>query len=257
MPVYSADTHLLIGAHVSYKDDLPNFFHEMTHAKVLESYDSDLLNYYCPTPCIIAPEFGSGPIVGAPVNTVSLTESNQGNRRRALYNNHNKTILESNLISLKNIVNKADFSNTDNIFMSPENKHLLKAPLTTPLDMEKYSSTFNAMQSKGLIQASNKFMKKKSINKINLVAEQLRKKTWVEERINYAFCGMGGLGDVHFEYDTVINQILLQVYLWGYHDDHELFVAVGKLARESYERRESAQISKPPAIIAPRIVPLI
>lgn len=252
MPVYSASEHALVGAHVSFRDDLPNFVHEMTHARVLECYRSDMVNYYCPDNSLIPLEFGSSPIPGAPANTVSLLEMSLNNRRRARYRTNCKTVLEGNLHRLREIAQVADYSETPNTFMSPEQKKILKAPIRTQEELDRHTSVSSMMAAVGLVQKSRKFIGSARINAERLDGEQERKKTWILERINYGLNGMGGLGDVHFEYDTVVNQMLVQMHLWGYKESHDLFRAIANLAEEAHERRISASTSTPPVIRDPR-----
>ncbi|ELR67250.1 hypothetical protein C942_02759 [Photobacterium marinum] len=254
MPLYSADDRKLVGAHVSFRDDLPNLIHEMTHARVLECYRSDLVNYYCPDNNPIALEFGKGSVPGAPIDTVSLIDTSLNNRRRARYRTNCKTTLEGNLNWLARVAESVDYSETNHKFMSAENKRLLKMPMQTEEDMKRHCSLNAMMMASGFVQKSRKFMKANRINADRLGQEQGRKKSWIKERINYGMNGMGGLGDVHFEYDTVVNQMLLQMHLWGYEESHELFAAIGKLAQEAHERRESAFNSTLPSIKEPRSV---
>jgi hypothetical protein len=96
------------------------------------------------------------------------------------------------------------------------------------------------MNERGLVVKSNKFLKASEINKTQINMELTRRKNWIKDRINYGLNGMSGLGDVHFEYDTVVNQMLTQMHLWGYDSRYELFRAIDQVALEAYERRVSA-----------------
>ncbi|WP_315983651.1 hypothetical protein [Aliamphritea spongicola] len=69
VPVYSAEGyagysedsgHELVGAHVTFKDDLPSFVHELTHARCIQCYKSETVNYAPSGPNTAVMTFGKG-----------------------------------------------------------------------------------------------------------------------------------------------------------------------------------------------------
>mgnify|MGYP000197501545 CR=1 FL=1 len=252
---YSEDSgHELVGAHVTFKDDLPSFVHELTHARCIQCYKSETVNYAPSGPNAAVMTFGQGAMPGAPAHTVSLVAESIIARRKAWYRQDYKLILEGNLTRLKAIAEVEDYEDTENKFMSREQKRQLKAAPTSVEQMDEQQSLAHEMQYQGRVAKTLRTWKPGTENTRRLQTEAERKKRWILERINYGKNGMGGLGDVHFEYDTVVNQMLVQMHAWGFDDDSDLFVAVSALAQETHERRMSALAPPPNAIPGPRSV---
>lgn len=261
VPVYSAEGytgysedsgHQLVGAHVTFKDDLPSFVHELTHARCIQCYKSETVNYAPSGPNTAVMTFGKGAMPGAPAHTVSLVAESIMARRKAWYRQDYKLILEGNLTRLKAIAEVEDYEDTENKFMTREQKRQLKATPTSIEQMNDQQSLAHEMQYQGRVAKTLRTWKPGTENTRRLQTEAERKKRWILERINYGKNGMGGLGDVHFEYDTVVNQMLVQMHAWGFDDDSDLFVAASALAQETHERRMSAMAPPPNAIPGPR-----
>lgn len=252
---YSADTgHQLVGAHVTFKDDFPSFVHELTHARCIQCYKSETVNY-APTGTNSKPLiFGQGAMPGAPVNTVSLKAESIIARRKAWYRSDYQSVLEGNLARLKLIAEGADYADNDHDYMTRQQKRDLKATPTSVEQMNSQQKLAHEMQYQGRVAKTLRTWKAATENTRRLTTEAERKKRWILERINYGKNGMGGLGDVHFEYDTVVNQMLVQMYGWGFAADHDLFTAVATLAEETHQRRVSAAGGGVNRIPAPRSV---
>ncbi|WP_261845177.1 hypothetical protein [Aliamphritea ceti] len=252
---YSADTgNKLIGAHVTFKDDLPSFVHELTHARCIQCYKSEAVNYAQSRPNTAAMTFGMGAMPGAPAHTVSLVAESIIARRTAWYRQDYKLVLEGNLTRLKAIAETEDYEETENKFMTRVQKQQLKAAPTSVEQMNEQQTLAQEMQYQGRVQKTLRTWKPATENQLRLRTEAERKKSWILERINYGKNGMGGLGDVHFEYDTVVNQMLVQMHAWGFDAESDLFTAVSTLAQETHERRMSAMAPPPNAIPGPRSV---
>ena len=263
VPVYSAEGysgysedsgHELIGAHVTFKDDLPSFVHELTHARCIQCYKSETVNYAPSGPNMAVTTFGKGAMPGAPAHTVSLVAESIIARRKAWYRQDYKRILEGNLTRLKAIADVEDYEETENKYMSREQKRQLKAAPASVEQMNEQQTLAHEMQYQGRVQKTLRTWKAATANEARLQTEAARKKSWILERINYGKNGMGGLGDVHFEYDTVVNQMLVQMHAWGFDAESDLFSAVATLAQEAHERRMSAMAPPPNAIPGPRSV---
>lgn len=271
----------LWGQHVNFKpDDLPSFVHELTHASCLRSYQSDFINYMPPNtggrPALDLTTAGAIP--GAPADTQAC--KNETLRRQAVYNAGNKTFLELCLRNLEAWVNVAKLS-TPNPFMSKQDaKKLAEAQKQST----KKGATLDDFNKLVKIQGDNSFFgrlvpeKKKSLQETKIAAEEQRKKDYLKERIAYGLNGMSGLGDVHFEYDTVVNQMLFQMYMWGFRPQSrwkpsllvlaeevrsstvpgfQVYALIEDLAKEAYDRRTAAaQIANgaAPPITAPVVM---
>lgn len=253
MPLYDAVSKKLIGAHVTYrKNDMPNFIHEMTHASVLKSYQCDLINYYCGTTNTVPLEYGSTKIDGSYDNTVSALGVSLISRRKAWYRSDCERTLQGNLQGLMRVAESGNYVQSPEPYMSVDEKKRLKE-LKGNGDI-RLLDFLEDMNERGLVVKSNKFLKASEINKTQIYMELTRRKNWIKDRINYGLNGMSGLGDVHFEYDTVVNQMLTQMHLWGYDSRYELFRAIDQVALEAYERRVSAlEIQKLGGITRPVI----
>jgi len=243
-PLYSDSQ--LIGCEVNYNSSvLHNFVHEMTHASVLNCYRADMINYYSGN-IAIPLEFGplsdrtgigSSRFIGLPENVMPPLTGTLDARQRARINPAYNRVLAANLRALKQIATKEHYYKSSHQFKSDEQiKAIADTLAESTVDSAPYFLLVTELQlDAGLIDrsANNKE------NKINLNAEITRRRNWVIERINY---GLGSMvGNVDTEYDTIINQTLLQLHQWGLSTTpNELVTAFGKLAREAHERRMSA-----------------
>lgn len=282
MGLYKAGA--LWGAHVNFKaNEFPSFVHELTHARCILCYAADTINYAPGIAINIPLAFGNAPPPGAPRDTLGLTEQCQNNRRNAWKRNHAKLFLDTNLGNLRAWAEVTDFTVPDP-FMSATDKATIKQT-TKAMNkgnadaMKRYGQLNIEAQLRGQVQKSGKWRGADAINAQRLLDEKNRKKAFVLERINYGLNGMSGLGDTHNEYDTVVNQMLLQMYLWGFrvapalpaltldqkaqHVQNNslpagyLYDMVSRLAEEAHLRRMAAQGIREgaaPTVTAPVVV---
>ena len=200
-------------------------------------------------------------------------------RRRGWYRAHCKQHLDQNLMNLRAWADVTDFTAAVP-FMTQAMKNETKRLTADPVDVAGMNRLQTLQQEAtlyGLVMKSRKTFGAKNVNRQRMEAEKLRKRDYIKERVNYGINGMGGLGDTHFEYDTVVNQMLYQMYLWGFRPTTPhaftvielqqriaagtvpatyLYELIGTLAREAHDRRVNADEivdGAPPVIDAPAV----
>lgn len=271
---------VLWGAHVNFKPfDVPSFVHELTHARCVLCYQADMVNYAPGGVNLVVPVFGLGPPPGAPADTVAMVGDSQIARRQGWYRAHCKAHLDTNLMHLRAWADVTDFTPPIQ-FMDANMKAELKRLTAGVATLEEAARLQNLQADQnfyGLVMKSRKTFGAKAVNNQRLNAEKARKRAYIVERCNYGINGMGGLGDTHFEYDTVVNQMLYQMYLWGFRSvpapvftvvqlqqriaagtvpGEYLYHLVSTLAREAHLRRMAAAgiaNGAPPVIDMPAI----
>ncbi|WP_315983652.1 hypothetical protein [Aliamphritea spongicola] len=129
-------------------------------------------------------------------------------RRKAWYRQDYKLILEGNLTRLKAIAEVEDYEDTENKFMTREQKRQLKATPTSVAQMNDQQSLAHEMQYQGRVAKTLRTWKPGTENTRRLQTEAERKKRWILERINYGKNGMGGLGM------CILNMTPLSIRCW-------------------------------------------
>ncbi len=259
-----APARVLWGAHVTFKEkDVPSFVHELTHARVGLAYQADMINYAPGGTNIALEAFGGGAPPGAPADTVALLPASQIARRQGWYRAHCQQYLDENLRRISQWADVCDFT-APTPFMDARMKAETKRLTANPGDaagMQRLAQLQADAPLYGYVMKSGKWRGADAINRTRLDDERQRKKDWIKERTNYGINGMGGLGDTHFEYDTVVNQMLYQMYLWGFRQtpapvlapaalqNHTnagtvpaqfLYTLIAALATEAHQRRMAA-----------------
>ncbi len=227
---------LLWGVNVTFKaNDLPSFIHELTHARCILCYQAETVNYAPGGINGVAEAFMPGGPPGAPTGTVCLTTQSQTDRRNAWKRPHCKVFLDTNLNNLKVWAEAADYSVPDP-FMSVKEKKEMKdqTKAMNKGNMQAMTKVGELeLQAKllGQVQKSNKWKGSKGINDDRIEAEKTRKSNWIVERITYGMNGMSGMGDTHNEYDTVVNQMMFQMFKWGFRLSRDRLLTQGELAQ--------------------------
>lgn len=274
---------VLWGAHVNFKPhDSPSFVHELTHARCILCFQADMVNY-APGGVNTAanpPQYGTGNPPGAPPNTVAMLGPSMIERRQGWYRAHCKVYLDTNLQHLDAWADVTDFTMATP-FMAAQKKAEIKrltAHVANQADMDRLAQLQGELPRFGQVQKSRKFWKAKAINRQRVAGEVAHKKAYIKGRCDYGINGMGGLGDTHYEYDTVVNQMLYQMYLWGFRQTPAvvlsqlqlnqhiqnrtvpaayLYQLIATLALDAHQRRMgNQQIANgaPAAIAAPAVV---
>lgn len=271
--LYANGTLPATHAYVAFKEaDLPSFLHELTHARCVFCYQKESINYAPGGANAVVPAYanvpnGSAPNFGAAVRPPGLgTMSNATEYRAGWHRDRYADLYRKNLKNLESWVPLVDFTPPDP-FMSPAMKREMKeldkkadkakakGRQTLPQDDARFSELYYEQMKTGVVQKSRKTFGAKAINAQRTRDERERKRQIINERIAY------GLLNLHNEYDTVVNQMLYLMHLWGFkwtvadqldlQEVHNhctnktvpgshLFKLIDTLAREAYNRRLAA-----------------
>jgi hypothetical protein len=221
------------GALINFKaGNIPSFVHELTHASCFESFKSDLINYSPKKANTVAYTFTNNSIPHTPNDTRACT--NEPARRAGWHDLESGKFLTLNLNNLEAWADVTDFSAPLPWLDAMKVKEMsalektIKKGRGTIADMNKLQSMQADNQSFGVLVSP----KKKKDRAAALQAEADRKRAYIKERINYGRIGMSGMGDVHFEYDTVVNQMLCQMFMWGFRPSAPLAPSLPVLAAQ-------------------------
>jgi hypothetical protein len=206
-------------------------------------YQADVVNYAPGGQNAVVPQYSESPLPGAPEGTFPLVEASANARRIGWYRPHCKVYLDTNLRNLGDWPDVTDFT-AAKPYMKPEDKAKIKrlnANLTSKADVDRVTHFEQVQKHYGRVMKSRQPDGAKAENLKRVDAEKTRKSNWLKERCNYGINGMYGLGDSHFEYDTVINQMLYQMYLWGFRKKRPLQFSQLQLNQHVQDRTVPAE----------------
>jgi hypothetical protein len=230
------------GALVNFKTgNMPSFVHELTHASCFASYQKDLINYDPGHANAVPYAFTNAAIPNTPADTRACM--NEVERRRGWYTAESSDFLTKNLNNLDAWADVTDFKAPLPWLDAQKAKQmaLLEKNIAkgrgTVADMNRLQSMQSDNAAYGVLIAP----KKKSQQALALETEANRKRDYIKERIAYGKNGQGGMGDVSYEYDTVVNQMLYQMFMWGFRPPARINPPLAMLAGLIEERKVPAQ----------------
>jgi hypothetical protein len=213
------------GAFVQCTDNaIASFVHELTHASCLLSYKAEMINYAPGGVNVVQVQVGHTPPPGCAEDLRGLTEDCQKARRAGWKRKQCGALLTLNLRRLEAWAKLCNFTTLtpfESAAAKAQHKDLTKK--MSGGDMQAWTALTllqTAQKDAGKVIQSRKYFGGKAINKTRLDEESARKRAYILDRCAYGLVGQGGQGDPHFEYDTVVNQMLYQMYLWGFREAH-------------------------------------
>jgi hypothetical protein len=240
------------------KGNLPNFVHELTHACCIVSYKAEATNYLSGHGNRLALQLRDHAPAIAGVPDDARMASNAEQRMIGWIDQDAAVFLDTNLVNLAQWVDvtnhRAAAAWLDKAFVK-QLDGLEKKKKKSVDEQKKLDALRQKIEQRGLLVPKSG----KSEKDRQLVAEADRRKAFLHDRIVY------GRQMIHVEYDTVVNQMLMQMFLWGLRPLEDpvyerwqllervrdrsipaqyLYNLVLTLAAEAYRRRTSARLGR-------------
>lgn len=241
------------------KGNLPNFVHELTHAACIISYKAEATNYASGHANAVALALRDRAPAIAGVPDDARMSSNAEQRMIGWIDHDAAAFLELNLVNLAQWVDVTNFraptSWLDKVYVN-QLESLQKKKRRTVDDQRRLDALQQKIEQRGLLipRSSRKAERDRQV-----AQEAARRAAFMHDRIMY------GRQMISVEYDTVVNQMLMQMFLWGLRPQEDpvferwqlvqrvrertvpaqhLYALVRSLAHEAHWRRAAARIGR-------------